>query len=67
MNTFSSQHSQVFSQNVSELWSAISIENNLNDTHPFCKENRSIEWSGDVHKDILVYLNGTTYVRDFSG
>ena len=26
MNTFSSQHSQVFSQNVSELWSAISIE-----------------------------------------
>ena len=66
MNTFSSQHSQFFSQHVSELLSAISIENNLNDTHPFCKENRSIKWSGDVHKDILVYLNGTTYVRDFS-
>ena len=47
MNTFSSQHSQVFSQNVSELWSAISIENNLNDTHPFCKENKFLSYKTD--------------------
>ena len=66
MNTFSSKYSQVFSQNISELWNAISVEYNLNNSHPFCKENKSIEWSVDTHKDILVYLNGMTYIRDFS-
>lgn len=66
MNIFCSKYKQVFSQNVSELWNAISIENNLNDSHPFCKENTSLQWSGDTHKDKLVYLNGMTYIREFS-
>ena len=39
MKGFSSSSSQVFSQKPDQLWNVISSENNLNDTHPFCKTN----------------------------
>jgi hypothetical protein len=66
MKGFSSSSSLVFSQNISDLWKAISVENNLNSSHPFCKENKTLEWSDKEHKDVLTYLNGVTYFREFS-
>ena len=66
MKGFNSSSSQVFSQKPDELWNAISKENNLNDTHPFCKENEILVWNKENHKDKLVYLNGLTFIREFS-
>ena len=66
MKGFSSTSSQVFSQKPDELWNAISKENNLNDTHPFCKENEILVWNDENHQDKLVYLNGLTFIREFS-
>ena len=45
MKGFSSSSSQVFSQKPDQLWNVISSENNLNDTHPFCKTNEIIIWT----------------------
>ena len=47
MKGFNSSSSQVFSQKPDELWNAISKENNLNDTHPFCKENEILVWNDE--------------------
>ena len=66
MKGFSSTSSQVFFQKPGELWNAISKENNLNDTHPFCKENEILVWNDENHQDKLVYLNGLTFIREFS-
>ena len=49
-----------------ELWKIISKPGNLNLTHPFCKKNDIIKWNGKGSKDILIYLNGLTYFRDFT-
>ena len=38
---------------------------NLNLFHPFCKSNETIKWDGIGSKDILVYLNGLTFFREF--
>ena len=46
-----------------KLWSLISRPGNLNDCHPFCKENEALNWDGSNHTDRLEYLNGMTYVR----
>ena len=51
---------------IENLWQAISAPGNLIDNHPFCLENRPLKWGDDGHSDILTYLNGRTYVRDFT-
>jgi len=48
-----------------ELWNFISSPEYLNYCHPFCKKNTIIKWEKDNHSDILVYLNGLTYIRKF--
>ena len=48
-----------------ELWDFISTPEYLNYCHPFCKKNTIIKWEKDNHSDILVYLNGLTYIRKF--
>ena len=48
-----------------ELWNFISSPEYLNYCHPFCKKNTIIKWEKDKHSDILVYLNGLTYIRKF--
>ena len=48
-----------------ELWDFISTPEYLNYCHPFCKKNTIIKWEKDKHSDILVYLNGLTYIRKF--
>ena len=48
-----------------DVWRVISMQNNLNYVHPFCKKNEIISWDGEKSKDILVYLNGLTFIREF--
>ena len=48
-----------------ELWELISRPGNLNECHPLCRTNETLEWQDDNHSDRLVYLNGRTYVRQF--
>ena len=64
MKGFSSTSSQVFSQKPSELWNVISKENNLNDTHPFCKENEILVWNDENHQDKLCLLYTSPSPRD---
>ncbi len=33
--------------------------------HPFCRSNSAISWSGGARQDVISYLNGLTYVRNF--
>jgi len=54
-----------FSISKGELWSLISRPGNLNDCHPFCKDNQALEWNESGHRDRLEYLGGRTYVRQF--
>ena len=49
-----------------DLWKIISKPGNLNFIHPFCKQNDIIEWNKKESKDVLVYLNGLTYFREFT-
>ena len=49
-----------------EVWKIISKPGNLNLTHPFCKKNDIIKWDGKGSKDVLIYLNGLTYFREFT-
>ena len=48
-----------------ELWNFISSPEYLNYCHPFCKKNTIIKWEKGNHSDILEYLNGLVYIRNF--
>ena len=56
---------KLFDLPTTSLWELISTPGNLNNCHPFCKTNDVVEWSDENHSDVLVYLNGRTYVRRF--
>tara|TARA_B100000886_G_scaffold73598_1_gene47355 strand:- start:3003 stop:3491 length:489 start_codon:yes stop_codon:yes gene_type:complete len=48
------------------VWSLISLPENLNLFHPFCKKNNLLQSDGEkIIKDELIYLNGRTYHRFF--
>ena len=48
------------------VWELISSPGHLNQFHPFCKENKVLEFKNDaILKDQLIYLNGLTYYRTF--
>ena len=55
---------EIFSD-VNELWKIISTPGHLEKIHPYCKSNYTIKWSGKNSIDILIYLNGMRYVREF--
>ena len=48
-----------------DLWKLISEPEHLNLVHPFCRSNEIIVWNEKEHKDVLVYLNGLIYFREF--
>tara|TARA_E500000331_G_scaffold338584_1_gene367933 strand:- start:443 stop:961 length:519 start_codon:yes stop_codon:yes gene_type:complete len=48
-----------------ELWKIISKAEHLNLVHPFCESNEIINWNGKGSIDVLTYLNGLTYFRNF--
>ena len=51
--------------NIKDLWQIISRDGNLNHVHPFCKDNYSISWDGINSIDVLEYLNGLKFIREF--
>ena len=51
---------------VEDIWKTISSHGNLNFFHPFCYTNKVIEGDkNSIKKDILIYLNGVIYEREF--
>ena len=51
---------------VDKVWNLISKPGSLNEVHPFCKENKPLLWEDNANKkDVLVYLNGLEYHREF--
>ena len=49
-----------------DVWKAISSHGNLDFFHPFCKKNKVIEGDeNSIKKDILIYLNGIVFEREF--
>ena len=58
-------HEKEINSSVENLWDLISLREHLNLVHPFCKINEAIEWNQKAHKDMLVYLNGLRYFREF--
>ena len=51
--------------NSDEIWKIISKEGNLNLVHPFCKNNYAISWNSENSVDVLEYLNGLKFIREF--
>lgn len=48
-----------------KIWDLISSPRHLELVHPFCKSNKIIRWDDKGHKDILLYNNNRTYIRNF--
>ena len=65
MQRFKTSNSMTYDCSVESLWEIVSSPNYLNNVHPFCKENPTIEWSNDHHEDKIVYLNNRYYIRKF--
>ena len=62
---FFAENSVVIEAPKSVVWNQISSPGNLNDSHPFCLENRVLKWHGKDSIDTLEYLNGFVLVRRF--
>ena len=58
-------HEEKINSSICSLWDLISSPSNLELFHPFCKSNSIKKWPGKNSIDILVYLNGLTYIREF--
>ena len=50
---------------ISKIWDTISSPGNLNDIHPFCKENSVVTWPGEKSEDIILYYSGRKLIREF--
>jgi hypothetical protein len=48
-----------------DVWKVISAKESLELFHPYCLQNKVILW-GKVKMDEIVYLNGLTFVREFT-
>ena len=62
---FYAENSVIIEAPKSEVWKSISSPGNLNDSHPFCKENTVQNWPGMGSVDTLEYLNGFVLIREF--
>ena len=51
--------------NSDEIWKIISKEGYLNLVHPFCKNNYAISWNSENSVDVIEYLNGLKFIREF--
>ena len=45
------------------VWNLISQPGNLENCHPFCKQNIVDKWPGDNSRDTIEYLNGWKFER----
>ena len=63
MNGFKISKKIFLNHNPDVVWKIISSKNALELFHPYCLKNDVIDYK---KKDKLVYLNGLTYIREFS-
>lgn len=52
-------------QESAQVFDILANPGHLESFHPFCRRNYPTSWSGSNRQDVLTYLNGMTYIRDF--
>ena len=65
MNDFKISKKLFLKHRLDDVWKVISAKESLELFHPYCLQNKVILW-GNVKIDEIVYLNGLTYVREFT-
>ena len=65
MNDFKISKKLFLKHRLDDVWKVISAKEALELFHPYCLQNKVILW-GNVKIDEIVYLNGLTFVREFT-
>ena len=65
MNDFKISKRFFLKHRLDDVWKVISAKESLELFHPYCLQNKVILW-GKVKMDEIVYLNGLTFVREFT-
>ncbi len=65
MNDFKISKKLFLKHRLDDVWKVISAKEALELFHPYCLQNKVILW-GNVKVDEIVYLNGLTFVREFT-
>ena len=65
MNDFKISKKLFLKHGLDDVWKVISAKEALELFHPYCLQNKVILW-GNVKVDEIVYLNGLTFVREFT-
>ena len=63
MKGFNISEKIFLNHNINDVWNTLSSKNALELFHPFCLQNDVIEYE---KKDKLIYINGLTYIREFT-
>jgi hypothetical protein len=58
-------HKVILKCNIEKIWKIISTKSCLENYHPFCKRNQTIDWNQKKHVDEIEYLNGKLFRRNF--
>tara|TARA_Y100000022_G_scaffold92541_1_gene79920 strand:- start:154 stop:642 length:489 start_codon:yes stop_codon:yes gene_type:complete len=65
VNDFKISKKLFLKHRLDDVWKVISAKEALELFHPYCLQNKVILW-GNVKVDEIVYLNGLTFVREFT-
>jgi hypothetical protein len=65
VNGFKISKKLFLKHSLDDVWKVISAKESLELFHPYCLQNKVILW-GNVKVDEIVYLNGLTFVREFT-
>jgi hypothetical protein len=65
VNDFKISKKLFLKHSLDDVWKVISAKESLELFHPYCLQNKVILW-GNVKVDEIVYLNGLTFVREFT-
>ena len=65
MNDFKISKKLFLKHRLDDVWKVISAKEALELFHPYCLQNKVILWD-NVKVDEIVYLNGLTFVREFT-
>ena len=65
MNDFKISKKLFLKHRLDDVWKVISAKEALELFHPYCLQNKVILW-GNIKIDEIVYLNGLTFVREFT-
>jgi len=60
------EHTEYIEASPEVIWKTISMPENLNRCHPFCKKNTMIKWEKEKSIDLIEYENGLKLKRHFT-